>query len=520
MSGMSALRRHPSRRDLAARFDGEAMPGVDDHLAGCARCQAWMSELRRVRAAVRGEPVPAAAPARLLRPAWAHPTFAVMLVVALLGVAGVAGLFGRNDTTTLASRGIPPAVPAETAPSLTPAPDAPGDTGHPPASGAHPAAGSSSPSSESPPASEAGPAAGPPSKAGDPGSPPAAGRGNPDPAPPAAPAQAGSATPAPTPLRLAVVVPREGFRSGEGADVVEAARRAVAAANRSDRPHRPSRPDRPNGPNGPDGDGTRRVELVVVAAEDQAALDALPGRADVLVGGFGLARAPGGLAWVFPADPEVDGAGVVRAEQTPAEVGARLAADLAARRPDARVGVIVAGPAEAPMADGLARSLPVERVDTTADSPCEREVAQLRRRGADVLAVAGPPRLARRCAAASRTLGRPSGLLLLLPSVAYDALEADPAAQGAHTFLGLPWPTSDEPGARRFRAAFRGERGMGSYRALVTFAAVEAAVEAATATGSPAPATGRYRSDLYDIDGGANRAGGVVRAGFGRWAAP
>ncbi|MGH9034470.1 MAG: hypothetical protein ACRD0O_01790, partial [Acidimicrobiia bacterium] len=101
---------------------------------------------------------------------------------------------------------------------------------------------------------------------------------------------------------------------------------------------------------------------------------------------------------------------------------------------------------------------------------------------------------------------------------AYDRLEADPAAQGSRTFLGLPWPSSDEPGARRFRAAAGGDRAVRSYRALVTFAAVEAAVEATAATGSPAPATGRFRSDLYDIDGGANRAGGVVRAGFGRWA--
>ncbi|MGH9005542.1 MAG: hypothetical protein ACRDYV_20645, partial [Acidimicrobiia bacterium] len=113
-----------------------------------------------------------------------------------------------------------------------------------------------------------------------------------------------------------------------------------------------------------------------------------------------------------------------------------------------------------------------------------------------------------------------SDTLLVLPSAAYDHLEHDPAAHGARTFLGLPWPTSDEAGARRYRAAAGGDRGVRSYRALVTFAAVEAAVESATATGSPAPATGRYRSDLYDIDGGANRAGTVVRVGFGRWAAP
>jgi ABC-type branched-subunit amino acid transport system substrate-binding protein len=494
------LRRHPSRQDLAARFDGEARPGVDDHLAGCARCQAWTGELRRVRAAVRGEPLPAAAPGRQLRPAWAHPALAVVVVAALLGVAGTAGLFGRDDTTTLASRGEPPAIPSGTALPTGPAPAPAVADGHPPASGAHPATDPSTPSSPAPPATTG---SRPPSTAAEPSSPPAASGGNPVPAPPSPsdPPKEGAAAPATTPLRLAVVTPADGLRAGEGADVVEAARRAVAAANRSR------------------GTGGRPVELVVVKAEDQAGIDTLPGRADALVGGFGLSTAPGGLAWVFPADPAVDGPGVIRAEQTPAEVGSRLGADLATHRPDARVGVIVAGPAEAPMADGLARSVAVERVDAPPDTPCDREVAQLRRRGVDVLAVAGPPGLARRCAAAARTLGRPSELLLLLPSAAYDRLEADPAAQGARTFLGLPWPTSDEPGARRFRAAAGGERGVRSYRALVTFAAVEAAVESEATTGSPAPSTGRHRSDLYDIDAGANRAGSVVRAGFGRWAA-
>jgi ABC-type branched-subunit amino acid transport system substrate-binding protein len=497
----SLVRRHPSRQDLAAHFDGEDRPGLDDHLAGCARCQAWTGELRRVRAAVRGEPLPAAAPARLLRPAWAHPALAAVLVAALLGVAGAAGLFGRDDTTTLASRGEPPAVPSGAAPSTDPASSPAGAADHPPASGAHPA-GPSSPSSAAPPPSPAASAGHPPSAAGEPSSPPAASGGNPDPASPSpsVPPKEGAGTPATKPLRLAVVVPAEGFRAGEGADVVEAARRAVAAANRSR------------------GTGGRPVELVAEGAEDRAGIEALPGQVDALVGGFGITNAPGGLAWVFPADPDVDGPGVIRAEQTPAEVGARLGADVAAHRPHARVGVIVAGPAEAPMADGLARSVPVERVDAKPDTACDREVAQLRRRGVDVLAVAGPPGLARRCAAAARTLGRPSEGLLMLPSAAYDRLEADPAAQGARTFLGLPWPSSDEPGARRFRAAAGGDRAVRSYRALVTFAAVEAAVEATAATGSPAPSTGRFRSDLYDIDGGANRAGGVVRAGFGRWA--
>jgi hypothetical protein len=503
-------RRHPSRRDLAAHFDGEAGPGVDAHLAGCARCQAWTGELRRVRAAMRGEPVPAAAPARLLRPAWAHPAFAVALVAVVVGIAGAAGLFARDDTTTLASRGSPPAFPAGPTAGPTADPSASGPAGptaggHPPASGAHPATSSPSPSGAAGPATGSPPApTRPPSAAGEAGALPAAGAAGPRPEPPESGVSEGEpGPPASAPLRLAVVAPRDGFRGGEGADVVESARRAVAAANRSRR-----------------AGGTPPVELVVVGAEDRAGIYALPGQVQALVGGFGLDQAPGGLPWVLPADPAVDGSGVVRAEQTPAEVGARLGADVAAHRPQATVGVIVGGPAEAPMADGLARSLAVERVEAQGGTTCDREVARLRRQKVDVLAVAGPPALARRCAAAARTLGRPAELLLVLPSAAYDHLESDPAAHGARTFLGLPWPTSDEPGARRFRAAAGGDRAVRSYRALVTFAAVEAAVEAATATGSPAPASGRFRSDLYDIDGGANRAGGVVRAGFGRWAAP
>jgi hypothetical protein len=438
----------------------------------------------------------------------------VALVLVLLGIAGAAGLYGRDDTTTLASRGTPPAVPAGTDPiAAAPAGTAAGADGQPPASGAHPATsepapdGSSSapaPATSQRPASGARPVSG---GTGDAGPSPAAGTGaaTPPPAPAAGPAggAAQAGPPAKTPLRLAVVAPRDGFRGGEGADVVEAARRAVAAANRSRK-----------------AGGAPPVELVVVGAEDRSAIDALPGQVQALVGGFGVDRAPGGLPWVLPADPAVDGPGVIRAEQTPAEVGARLGADVASHRPEARVGVIVAGPAEAPMADGLARSVAVERVNAEADTTCEAEVAQLRRQRADVLAVAGPPALARRCAAAARTLGRPAELVLVLPSAAYDHLESDPAAQGARTFLGLPWPTSDESGARRFRAANGGDRAVRSYRALVTFAAVEAAVESFTATGSPAPASGRFRSDLYDIDGGANRAGAVVRANFGRWAAP
>lgn len=383
------LRRHPSRRELAALFDGEGSLGVGTHVAACPRCEAWMGELRRVRAAVRGEPVPASAPARLLRPAWVpQPAVAVVLVAVLLGGALATNLARRAGDTTLASGGERAPVPTGPGPLST----APAGEAAPPADVATDPA--PSPSLGSPTTAPA-PAPRPP-VSGDGADPsPSGGATQPVAPPTSAPSGEGPGPAGPAgPLRLAVVAPSAGFWAGEGTAVVEAASRAVATANRTG------------------GVGGRPVELVVVRAEDRAALNALPGRADALVGGFGIATAPGGLLWVFPADPDVGGPAVVRAAR----------------------------------------------------------------------------------------------------------LEADPAVHGARTLLGLPWPTSDEPGARRYRAAVGG-RAARSYRGLVTFAGVEAAVEVASATGapSPAPSSGRFRSDLYDLDGGVNRAGAVVVARFGRW---
>lgn len=497
--GWTALRRHPSRTELGAVFDGEGDPVAAGHIAGCARCQAWMGELHRVRAAVRGEPIPVAVPtrpARAARPPWLSPALAGVMAVLLLAVAGASGLFNRDVPTHLASQGDTEPLPAGS-----------GDNGGPVSTRPVPPPGGATDGSPVPDGRPAGPAAAAPAAppaprpaAGSPAAPPG---DAPNAAPPpaeapvvAAPDRSGSG-----PLQLAVVVPTIGVRAGEGADVVEAAHRAVAIANRA---------------GGADG---RTVELVVVPAEDQPALDALPARADTLVGGFGVRTAPAGLPWVFPAEPDVEGPAVVRAEPAPLDAGARLGADLAARQPGATVGVVVAGAREAPMADGLARSVAVERVAAAAGTMCDREVAELRRRGASVIAVAGPPELAQRCAGATRTLLGSPEQLLVLPSAAYQRLEADPTMHGARTVLGLPWPSAQDPGARRFRAEAAGARWVRSYRALVTFAAVEAAVDSARATGSPVPLTGRYRSDLYDIDGGANRARTIVAASFGRWAA-
>lgn len=487
------LRRHPSRRELAALFDGEGSLGVGTHVAACPRCEAWMGELRRVRAAVRGEPVPASAPARLLRPAWVpQPAVAVVLVAVLLGGALATNLARRAGDTTLASGGERAPVPTGPGPLST----APAGEAAPPADVATDPA--PSPSLGSPTTAPA-PAPRPP-VSGDGADPsPSGGATQPVAPPTSAPSGEGPGPAGPAgPLRLAVVAPSAGFWAGEGTAVVEAASRAVATANRTG------------------GVGGRPVELVVVRAEDRAALNALPGRADALVGGS--PPPPGACCGCSRPIPTWAGPPWSGPRRCRLRWGLGLGADLGGHRPQARVGVVVSGPRDAPFADGLARSVAAIRVNASEDTSCDDEVARLRREGATALAVAGPPQLARRCAAAARPLWGPPDGLLVLPSAAYARLEADPAVHGARTLLGLPWPTSDEPGARRYRAAVGG-RAARSYRGLVTFAGVEAAVEVARATGapSPAPSSGRFRSDLYDLDGGVNRAGAVVVARFGRW---
>ncbi|MGH9148967.1 MAG: hypothetical protein ACRD0F_01325, partial [Acidimicrobiales bacterium] len=81
---------------------------------------------------------------------------------------------------------------------------------------------------------------------------------------------------------------------------------------------------------------------------------------------------------------------------------------------------------------------------------------------------------------------------------------------------GLPWPTSPTAGAARFRSA----TGSTSYRALVSFAALELALDAGAAQGSvnlAAIGAGQWRSDLLDYRGSTNQTSRVVVGHPGGW---
>jgi hypothetical protein len=143
----------------------------------------------------------------------------------------------------------------------------------------------------------------------------------------------------------------------------------------------------------------------------------------------------------------------------------------------------------------------------------------LRKRDVVALALAVPPDLARRCAAAAARMGwRPAGGLLLAPSAVYAHLERDLVAQGARSAVALSTPNADDSGSSRFR---RSAPGCDSYRSLVSFAAAELAVGAAGASNGVLSMTAlrdrRWRSDLYDVDGGEHTTSHVVAIRFGRW---
>jgi hypothetical protein len=238
---------------------------------------------------------------------------------------------------------------------------------------------------------------------------------------------------------------------------------------------------------------------------------------DALVGGVGSA-APAGTPWLFPADPAVGGDSVVPAETSPVEVGVRLADDLEARGIPGPVGAVVGDGPDAGLADGVASRRPTVRVAADGGGTCREPVRALRRRAVSALVVAGPPDLVERCTRAAALLGwRPPGGILVPPSAAYAHLERSPAAQGVRTVLGLPWPDSDTPGANRYRAAVPDGH---SYRALVSFAAVELAIQVARAEGTvriDRISSGRWRSDLFDLEGGHHRPRPVMVASFGTW---
>jgi hypothetical protein len=91
-----------------------------------------------------------------------------------------------------------------------------------------------------------------------------------------------------------------------------------------------------------------------------------------------------------------------------------------------------------------------------------------------------------------------------------------PEAVGARTVLGLPWPTSTAPGAARFRA----NTSSLSYRALVSYAATELAIDVARQQGGvslQSIADGLWRNDLIDLSGLTSRVNTLVVAFLGTW---
>lgn len=285
----------------------------------------------------------------------------------------------------------------------------------------------------------------------------------------------------------------------QGEEAVRAVRAVAEAANRDG------------------GVGGRTVEVVAVPAD--GARSATPPEVDVFVGGFGFAAVrPAGIDWILPADPRPSEPGVAAGEVGAEQAGAFLGARLEQRGVAGPVGVVVGPGPDAGLADGLAQRLPVERVAAPDVASCGNQVAELRGRGVNALAVAGPPELARHCAdAAARIAWRPYGGLVLSPSAAYSHLEREWAAQDAQTAVGFPVPGSPDPGAQRFRRAVPGA---GSYRALVSFAAAELALAVARETGGISAgrvSAGTWRSDLYHLESGRNAAPRPVNARFGRW---
>ena len=260
------------------------------------------------------------------------------------------------------------------------------------------------------------------------------------------------------------------------------------------------------------------MELIVAPAEDRAAIDAMAARVNAIVGGFG-ADIPTTTPWIFPADPLVTGANVVPAEASARVVGAQLATDLRNQSPLGLVGVVVGSGPDAALATGLASKINVTTVTAKRNTSCLTEIATLRRSGAMTLAVAGDSDLAVACIrAAARTPWHPRLGPLVAPSAAYAGIASLPEATGTRTVLGLPWPTSSAPGAARFRATTTSQ----SYRALVSYAATELAIDVARQTGTVSVASmadRAWRSDLVELDGATNRVGSIASALFGAWIA-
>ncbi|HET7489346.1 MAG TPA: hypothetical protein VFJ85_15560 [Acidimicrobiales bacterium] len=299
-------------------------------------------------------------------------------------------------------------------------------------------------------------------------------------------------------LRLGLIVPTKGSMAAEGAQIADVVRQRVAAANAAG------------------GVAGVPVELDMAPAEDPAAIAAMVQRATVLVGGFG-ASAPTGIPWLLPADPSIAGPDVVPAESPARSAGVQLGGLLRRQGINGVTGVIVGSGPDAALADGLATKVPTTTVAAQEAGTCAPEVAALQRAGAVALAIAGGPDLAAKCMkAAFAKIWHPTYGILLAPSAAYAGLQSMPEALGARTVLGLPWPTSTAPGAARFRATTSST----SYRALVSYAATELAIDVARQQGGISLESieqGIWRNDLIDLSGLTSRVNILVVAFLGTW---
>ena len=504
-------RRHPSPLELGAYFDGELIEGVSEHVARCRKCRESVEELRGVRSAVRGELDLTDGSAKR-RARWTVALIPVAASVALLlAVAAPPGGLPVTRVENAEDAALAPAATPEfeapvdsgdVTPTSTPAVGAHSGAAAAPASGARAANSKSStaggePTNVATAANDAA-GAGPVPSAGAPTSKSAGGRSATAAAAPSGRPVAGTTGP----LRLGVPVPTRGPSAGEGDEVLRAVKAVVDRANERG------------------GVAGRRVTMTAIPINDDGArADALT-KVDALVGGFAI-DAPAGMPWIMPADVGPGGPDVVAGELAAEKAGAALGADLAARSSNGgTVGVVVVtGAPEAGLATGLARSRPLETVEAVGSTSCDQEMIALRKRDVAALALAVPPDLARRCAAAAARMGwRPPGGLLLAPSAVYAHLERDLVAQGARTAVALSTPNGDDSGPSRFR---RSAPGCDSYRSLVSFAAAELALGAAGASNGVLSLSSvrdrRWRSDLYDVDGGEHTTAHVLSIRFGRW---
>ena len=467
------LRGHPGKMELGAWFDGEGKDRVGTHVLGCSRCQRYVSELSRLRSWLRAQPfvamgdedrepvAEAAAPRGKRSVVMLAALMATFLVIADKAEIPRELAAVRPSTTTTTGLPATQEVPSTTAPANSEIVEG-----------------------------------GPDIVAAPPLSRPTV----PDPSSVSEQALARSREPsvAATPLRLGLIVPTKGPMAAEGAEVTDVVRQQVTAANAAG------------------GVAGLPVELQTAAAEDPDAVAALVKSATVLVGGFGV-QPPDGIPWLLPADPAIAGPSVLPAESPARSAGVQLANLLRKQGITGPVGVILGAGPDGALAGGLASKTATLTVTAQEAGNCVPEVTSLQRSGAVAMAVAGSPDLAAKCMkAAFGRAWRPPGGTLLAPSAAYAGLQTMTEALGARTVLGLPWPTSAAPGAARFRATTDST----SYRALVSYAATELAIDVARRQGGvslESVGEGIWRNDLIDITGITSRVNILVVAFLGTW---